>query len=231
MKHWNSRRQLLNLIKLCNIASMLNKHGHGTLYFGVSPDGEVTGQAISHQTLNDVAKKISEAIRPIIYPNIQKVCFDDVDVVQVEFSGVEKPYSAFGRYYKRVHDRTEEMTPAELRSEMFSSDVGLIWENHPTQYGLEAIDHEALQRFYNKAIACDRLEELPVYNEDAILSGLGLLVDGHLTNAGYYLFSNKKPIVLKIERGIGKLFLSLQKRNLDRIASLLQIHAYSNSVS
>lgn len=27
-----------------NIASMLNKHGHGTLYFGVSPNGEVTGQ-------------------------------------------------------------------------------------------------------------------------------------------------------------------------------------------
>ncbi len=182
---------------VCNIASMLNKHGHGTLYFGVSPNGEVTGQAISHQTLNDVAKKISEAIRPIIYPNIQKVSFENVDVVQVEFSGIEKPYSAFGRYYKRVHDRTEEMTPAELRSEMFSSDVGSIWENHPTQYGLEAIDHEALKRFYNKAIACERLEKLPVYSEDAILSGLGLFVDGRLTNAGYYLFSNKKPVVLK----------------------------------
>lgn len=24
---------------ICNIASMLNKHGHEALYFGVSPDG------------------------------------------------------------------------------------------------------------------------------------------------------------------------------------------------
>ena len=30
-----------------NIASMLNKHGHGTLIFGVSPDGKGTGQQIS----------------------------------------------------------------------------------------------------------------------------------------------------------------------------------------
>ena len=30
-----------------NIASMLNKHGHGTLFFGVAPDGNVTGQQIS----------------------------------------------------------------------------------------------------------------------------------------------------------------------------------------
>ncbi len=26
---------------VCNIASMLNKHGYGTLFFGVLPDGEV----------------------------------------------------------------------------------------------------------------------------------------------------------------------------------------------
>lgn len=182
---------------VCNIASMLNKHGYGTLYFGVSPDGEVTGQPISQETLNDVAKKIGEAIRPIIYPTIQKVSFDGVETVQVEFSGMERPYSAFGRYYKRIHDRTEEMTPAELRSQMFSSDVGSIWENHPTKYGLEAIDHEALRRFYDKAVSCGRLENLPAYDEEALLIGLGLLTDGHITNAGYYLFSNKKPVVLK----------------------------------
>lgn len=182
---------------VCNIASMLNKHGHGTLYFGVSPDGEVTGQPISQETMNDVAKKIDEAIRPIIFPTIQKVSFDGVETVQVEFSGMERPYSAFGRYYKRVHDRTEEMTPAELRSQMFSSDVGSIWENHPTKYGLDAIDHEALRRFYDKAVSCGRLENLPVYDEESLLIGLGLLTDGHITNAGYYLFSNKKPVVLK----------------------------------
>ncbi len=182
---------------VCNIASMLNKHGYGTLYFGVLPDGEVKRQPISQDTLNDVAKKISEAIRPLIYPSISRATFDGVDVIRVEFSGQEKPYSAFGRYYKRVHDRTEEMTPSELRKEMFSSDVGSIWENHLTKYGLEDVDHETLRRFYNKAVSCGRLEEVSPYDEGVLLSGLGLFEQGKLTNAGYYLFSNRKPVVLK----------------------------------
>ncbi len=210
---------------MCNIASMLNKHGHGTLYFGVSPNGDVTGQAISQETLNDVSKKIMEAIRPIIYPSVQKVSFDGIDIIQVEFSGMEKPYSAFGRYYKRVHDRTEEMTPSELRSEMFSSDVGSIWENHPTRYGLEVIDHEALLRFYNKAISCGRLEELSGYDEEALLSGLGLYTNGHLTNAGFYLFSNKKPVVLKTAVYVTDERLSFSDINRfeDNIYNLLNI--------
>lgn len=157
----------------------------------------MTGQPISDETLNDVAKKIIQSIRPVIYPGVHKVSFDDIDTVQVEFSGSEKPYSAFGRYYKRVHDRTEEMSPSELRSEMFSSYVGSIWENHRTDYGLEAVDHDALKCFYNRAVGCGRLMELPEYDEETLLGGLGLLVEGKLTNAGYYLFSNKKPVVLK----------------------------------
>ncbi len=133
----------------------------------------------------------------MIYPSISRATFDGVDVIRVEFSGQEKPYSAFGRYYKRVHDRTEEMTPSELRKEMFSSDVGSIWENHLTKYGLEDVDHETLRRFYNKAVSCGRLEEVSPYDEGVLLSGLGLFEQGKLTNAGYYLFSNRKPVVLK----------------------------------
>lgn len=30
-----------------------------------------------------------------------------------------------------------------------------------------------------------------------LLNGLGLLIEGHLTNAGFYLFSKRKPVVLK----------------------------------
>ena len=85
-----------------NIASMLNKHGHGTLYFGVSPNGEVTGQQISASSLDDVAKRIKDAIKPMIYPEIKKERLDNRDVIRVDFSGKEKPYSSFGRYYKRV---------------------------------------------------------------------------------------------------------------------------------
>ena len=47
-----------------NIASMLNKHGHGTLFFGVAPDGTVIGQQISASSLDDVAKMVKDGINP-----------------------------------------------------------------------------------------------------------------------------------------------------------------------
>lgn len=181
-----------------NIASMLNKHGHGTLYFGVSPDGKVTGQQISASSLNDVAKKIKDAIKPMIYPEIKEEVLDGKSVIRVDFTGTEKPYSSFGRYYKRIFDRTEEMTPDELKRMMAQTDTDSIWENNLTSYGLEAIDSKALEDFYKKAVSCGRLEEMPQYNEEELLTGLGLYENNKLTNAGYYLFSNRKPVVLKL---------------------------------
>ena len=181
-----------------NIASMLNKHGHGTLYFGVSPSGEVTGQQISALSLDDVAKKIKSAIKPMIYPEIKHEVLDEKDVIRVDFSGKEKPYSSFGRYYKRVFDRTEEMTPDELKRMMAETDRESYWENHLTEYGLDDVDKEALFDFYKKAVACGRLDEMNPYDEEELLTGLGIYDDGKLTNAGYYLFSNKMPVVLKM---------------------------------
>lgn len=181
-----------------NIASMLNKHGHGTLYFGVSPNGEVTGQQISSSSLDDVAKKIKMAIKPMIYPEIRKEILNGKDVIRVDFSGREKPYSSFGRYYKRVFDRTEEMTPDELKRMMAETDRSSYWENNLTEYGLEALDVASLEEFYKRAVSCGRLEEMAAYNAEDLLTGLGLYELGKLTNAGYYLFSNRKPVVLKL---------------------------------
>lgn len=174
-----------------NIASMLNKHGHGTLYFGVSPNGEVTGQQVSPSSLDDVAKKIKEAIKPMIYPEIRKERLDERDIIRVDFSGKEKPYSSFGRYYKRVLDRTEEMTPDELKRMMAETDRSSYWENNLTAYGLEAVDEAALEEFYKKAVSCGRLEETASYSTEDLLAGLGLYEQGKLTNAGFYLFSKK----------------------------------------
>lgn len=177
---------------------MLNKHGHGTLYFGVAPNGDVIGQQISAASLNNVAQKIKDSIQPIIYPEIKEESLDGKSVIRVDFSGTEKPYSAFGRYYKRVFDRTEEMTPGELKHMMAETDYSSYWENNLTSFGLEVVDHETLSNFYKKAVSCGRLEEMPKYDEAELLTGLGLYENNKLTNAGYYLFSNKKPVVLKL---------------------------------
>lgn len=180
-----------------DIASILNKNGEGVLYFGIKPDGEVCGQDITDKTLNDVAETIKASIKPMIYPKIEEIELDGKSVIRVSFSGNERPYSSYGRYFKRVFDRAEEMTTEELKETFAALDYTSSWENHKTSYGIEAIDHEALKRFYTQSVSCGRLDPLPVYDEEELLSALSLLIDGKLTNAGFYLFSSKQPVVLK----------------------------------
>ena len=57
---------------MVSISSILNKHGIGTLYFGVKPNGDVIGQEVSDKTLREISQAISEHIRPQIYPDIDK---------------------------------------------------------------------------------------------------------------------------------------------------------------
>ena len=45
-----------------SLASMLNKNGKGTLYFGVRNDGEILGQQIGDCTLREISQGIANAI-------------------------------------------------------------------------------------------------------------------------------------------------------------------------
>ena len=183
---------------MCDVCAMLNKHGHGTLYFGVKNNGEVCGQEVSASSLNDVATFIKNAIKPMIYPSIKEEILDDKHVIKVVIAGTERPYSSYGRYYKRVFDRSEEMTPDELKHMMLNTDYTSIWENNLTAFGIDDIDSKALKNFYSKAVNCGRLEPLEEYDEKELLTMLGLMKDEKLTNAGYFLFSSKEPAVLKM---------------------------------
>lgn len=43
---------------LISMAAILNKHGAGELWFGVAPDGRVTGLQITEKTLRDISQTI-----------------------------------------------------------------------------------------------------------------------------------------------------------------------------
>lgn len=181
-----------------DICAILNKHCKGTLYFGVKPNGDVCGQNISASSLDDVATYIKTAIKPMIYPSIKEVILDGISVIRVDFNGTERPYSSYGRYFKRVYDRAEDMTPDELKHMMLNTDFSSIWENNLTTFGIEDVDSKALKSFYTRAVNCGRLEPLEKYDEKELLMMLGLMTDDKLTNAGYFLFSSKEPTVLKM---------------------------------
>ena len=87
-----------------SVASMLNKHGEGTLYFGVKNNGDVIGQIVNDQTLRTVSQAIGNHIKPRVYPTIYKKAYGERDVVVVEFEGHNKPYLAYNIPRIRVAD-------------------------------------------------------------------------------------------------------------------------------
>ena len=181
-----------------DICSMLNKNGYGKLLIGVKPNGDVIGQQISDSSLNDVATHIKDSIRPMIYPEIKEKTIEDKKIIEVSFEGHEGLYSSYGRYYKRVFDRAEELTPDELINVISNKEFSSRWEEHLTTLGIEAVDLDSIKSFYERAVDCGRLEAMDSYNPKDLLISLDLIRNEKLTNAGYFLFSNKKPVVLKM---------------------------------
>ena len=109
-----------------SLASMLNKNGKGTLYFGVRNDGEIFGQQIGDRTLREISQGIANAIKPQVIPTIIMELCDDKNVIRVTVEGDEKPYSAYGKYYMRSADEDREISPQQLRNLMLSVSDSIV---------------------------------------------------------------------------------------------------------
>ncbi len=181
---------------LISICAMLNKHGRGTLYFGVYPNGEVNGQGVTESTLRDISRKIYESITPTITPIIRRVMFNDKAVIEVEFNGEEKPYSCNGIFYIRSADEDRKIPYNDLRK-LFEYNNESSWDKKLTNYTFKDIKLDSFDKFYRKATKCGRLKDIG-NNPEMVLKRLGLIKDNYLTNACYYLFSSLNPIVLKM---------------------------------
>lgn len=181
---------------MVSIASILNKNGIGTLYFGVKPNGDVIGQDVSESSLRDVSRTVYESIRPQIYPAIEEVVIDGKHLIKVEFSGENAPYSAAGRYYLRTADEDREVAPEELREFFAANKYRGKWEKGKSLATAKQIDRQAIKSFWQKAIAAGRIPD-GRYTCPVILNRYGLIIDDYLTNAGEVLFGNTRPVSLR----------------------------------
>ncbi|HQJ07016.1 MAG TPA: ATP-binding protein, partial [Spirochaetota bacterium] len=144
---------------MVSIASILNKHGIGTLYFGVKSNGDVVGQNVSESSLRDVSRAVYESIKPQIYPAIEEVVIDGKQLIKVEFSGDSKPYSVAGRYYLRTADEDREVSPDELKTFFEANKYRTKWENEKSDTLSKQVDKNAIKAFWQKAITFGRLPE------------------------------------------------------------------------
>ena len=187
---------------IISIVSILNKHGKGTLYFGVKDNGDVIGQQIGKETLRDISSSIRSNAEPsFLFEVNEQSTLDGLSFVEVTFSGEKTPYSAYGRYYLRFHDEDTLMDNETLRRYILSSRKDFSeWEMKKSDCLISDIDNEELNNFTERANSKKRLK-LKSTDAGIVLGKLGLLYDDkYLNNAGKVLFSKEKPVRLKLAR-------------------------------
>lgn len=182
-----------------SIAAILNKHGHGTLYFGVRNDGEVCGQDVSDTTLRKVSQAVGNSIDPAIYPEItHEKTPDGKDFIKVIFEGGDAPYACKGKFRIRIADEDVLMSPRELRLSFRDSESKLDpWDGRVSTKTIEDIDEPMLQRFVERGREKGRIKFGYASAKDA-LNRLGLMEGDHLLNAGAALFCPSPIDDLKI---------------------------------
>ncbi|MBQ7246852.1 MAG: putative DNA binding domain-containing protein [Lachnospiraceae bacterium] len=181
-----------------SLASMLNKSGTGALYFGVKNDGTISGLEIGQSTTSDIARAIKEHLKPAVIPSIEIINEDDKQIIYVKAQGTDTPYSAYGRYYIRLDDEDLVMTNDQLEAFFLGKSYDYSkWEKEVTEFGPDDVDEDLLIRYVDQGNECGRIG-FRYRDADTTLRKLELLNADRLNNAGYYLFSNRRPLLLKL---------------------------------
>lgn len=181
-------------------ASILNKHGRGTLHFGVRPsNGEVVGQDVSEKTLRDVSQAFTNRIEPRVYPTVEHLVTEDgKSYIRATFSGDERPYACDGRYRIRSADEDLPMSQSMLRALMQEERYRRSpWDREASERPLEDVDEGELRRFVERGRERRRIS-FEHRSVEGTLSSLHLLTGGRLTNAAAVLFCPSVGVQLKM---------------------------------
>lgn len=171
-----------------SIASILNKHGSGKLYFGIKNNGDVIGQEISENTLRDISQAISYHLRPVIYPTVTRQKCGNRTIIVVEFSGTEQPYLAYNIPRIRVADEDLVMAQPVYEAMMLKrNNITYSWENQRSKYKISDINQTIFDTYLQKAKKIGRISFDKESVEDVVLK-LGLSDGKWLLNAGAALF-------------------------------------------
>ena len=129
-----------------SVASILNKHGKGVLYFGVRNNGDICGQQVSDAILREISQSIGNRIKPSIYPQVTRD--DGLEYIRVGFSGEDAPYSCDGRYRIRVADEDVLMSPEEIRTQSAKAEYrSRPWDTHFSGKTVADVDEGVLQDY------------------------------------------------------------------------------------
>jgi ATP-dependent DNA helicase RecG len=177
-----------------SIASILNKHGSGELYFGIRNDGTVVGQQVGEATLREVSRAVSDHIEPKIYPKVQLASIDGKPCIHVEFEGDDSPYFAYGRVYMRIADEDRQVSAKEIeRLITRKNNYRSQWETEVSELSVQDAGVKIIRQFVRRANEAGRL----IYRYDNarnVLHKLELTKGSKLLNSARVLFCESSSL-------------------------------------
>jgi len=211
---------------------MLNKHQRGQVFFGISPDGSITGETVSEETMRKISQKISQ-IEPKIFPTIEMVLIEGKKCIRMEFEGNDTPYSVNGKFYMRVADEDLKLTSKEVRSFVLTQyKRDMRWDCEFSENTIEMVNDDAIEDFMKHARSAGRIdfdfEDVPT-----TLEKLDLMKDGQLLKAVEVLFCDRNDFELQLAifAGTGKnnfLDIKLEKGNLFNLLKIAELYVMKN---
>lgn len=171
------------------VCAMLNGLG-GFVLFGVGDRGELIGQDVSARTTEEIAQELRR-IDPPAFPGIETVPLDTRrSIIVLRVPGGSGLYRYDGRPYVRLGPTTSVMPQGEYERRLLDRlHATRRWENEPAaRITLDDLDADEIQRTVETAVRQGRLEVPRDRDAEALLRGLGLIVDGTLLNAAVALY-------------------------------------------
>lgn len=176
------------------LCAFLNGSG-GIVLFGVRPEGTIEGQAVSDQTLRDIAQA-ADRFEPPAHLSIHRVKVKigrEVVIAAVEGGVDMRPFTCEGRAYERVGSTTRRMQQAKYEKALFDRAHGKRrWENEPAEgVELKDIDRDEVFRIVAAARSTGRLVG-PVGSRTAdVLDRLRVRRNGKILQAAVVLFGKE----------------------------------------
>ena len=176
------------------LCAFLNGKG-GSVYFGVSPDGQLTGQEVSDSTLRDIAA-VLEKFEPKAPISQEIIPFDqrkNILVLSAPAIPETGPFTFKGRAYERVGSTTSPMKQSRYETLLLQKNHSRKrWENTYAEWNdTNLLDEEEILRTVRLGTEAGRMPESTGKNIVDILERLGLRVNGSLLNAAFVLFGKK----------------------------------------
>jgi len=189
----------LNDEVIVSLVAFSNAKG-GTVYVGVSNNGNKIGVSIGSETIPKFINEIKSKTTPFIVPDVEIIDLENgkkLVILSVSEYPI-KPVSFQGKYYKRVQASNHQLSSEEVAN-IHLHTINSSWDMFPDPiHSIETLSNLKIRKsrtlIKSRGITVDK-------SIDIFLDKFGLVRDGRPTFGAYLMFMKNKDDLTSIDMG------------------------------